>query len=85
MRLDTEGRRSLRGLRLVARAVAEEPAERRAEREAEPLEPCGRERQTDVAEVMLRDAILAEGFIPVKRRADYVRVEEIPPVAGARG
>ncbi len=29
-------------------------------------------------ELMLRDAITAEGFIPVKRRADYVRVEEVP-------
>jgi cyclic dehypoxanthinyl futalosine synthase len=29
-------------------------------------------------EIMLRDAIAAEGFIPVKRRADYVRIEVVP-------
>lgn len=29
-------------------------------------------------EMMLRDAIIGEGFIPVKRRADYVRVEVVP-------
>jgi cyclic dehypoxanthinyl futalosine synthase len=29
-------------------------------------------------EMMLRDAIAAEGFIPVKRRADYVRIEVVP-------
>src|SRR6185503_9483931 len=55
MRLDTERRGGLRGLGLVARAVAEEPTERRAEREPEPLQPCGWEREADVAEVMLRD------------------------------
>ena len=29
-------------------------------------------------EMILRDAIIAEGFTPVKRRADYVRIETAP-------
>jgi cyclic dehypoxanthinyl futalosine synthase len=29
-------------------------------------------------EMMLREAIIAEGFVPIKRRADYVRVEPGP-------
>jgi cyclic dehypoxanthinyl futalosine synthase len=29
-------------------------------------------------EIMLRDVIISEGFIPVKRRADYVRLESLP-------
>jgi cyclic dehypoxanthinyl futalosine synthase len=29
-------------------------------------------------ELMLRDAIIAEGFIPVKRKADYVRIDATP-------
>jgi hypothetical protein len=35
-------------------------------------------------EIMLREAIVGAGFIPIKRRADYVRVEEMSPAAGAR-
>ncbi|HET9531051.1 MAG TPA: cyclic dehypoxanthinyl futalosine synthase [Blastocatellia bacterium] len=31
-------------------------------------------------EMMLRDAIIAEGFVPLKRRADYVRIESAATV-----
>ncbi|HSE99191.1 MAG TPA: cyclic dehypoxanthinyl futalosine synthase [Blastocatellia bacterium] len=31
-------------------------------------------------EIMLRDAIIAEGFIPCKRKADYVRIETVAAV-----
>jgi hypothetical protein len=29
-------------------------------------------------EMMLRDVIISEGFIPIKRKADYVRIEAAP-------
>jgi len=37
------------------------------------ISPAGANRQA--TETMLREAIISEGFVPVKRRADYVRLE----------